>query len=175
MLAKKVAIFQPEDLLEVMPLEQPAAGGIAIGGAQIGARLFVALLFGALVGIERQWHHKNAGVRTHALVSIGACTFGLISLLGFGATNNPMLIAGGVVTGIGFIGGGVIMHQGGVIQGINTAATLWATASMGLAVGAGYYFLTTLVFIAVLVIQFPLTWLEESIERKGMRPGAPSG
>src|SRR5262245_3515051 len=76
--------------------------------------------------VERQWRHKNAGVRTHALVSVGASTFGLISLLGFGATNNPMLIAGGVVTGIGFIGGGVIMHQGGMIQGINTAATLWA-------------------------------------------------
>src|SRR5215831_18509644 len=122
-----------------MPLEYPAAGGIAVSVFQIAARLFLSLIFGALVGIERQWHHKNAGVRTHALVSVGASTFGLISILGFGATNNPMLIAGGVVTGIGFIGGGVIMHQGGVIQGINTAATLWATASMGLAIGAGYY------------------------------------
>jgi putative Mg2+ transporter-C (MgtC) family protein len=157
-----------------MPLEQPAAGGIAIGAAQIVGRLFVALLYGALVGIERQWHHKNAGVRTHAMVSVGAATFGLISLLGFGATNNPMLIAGGVVTGIGFIGGGVIMHRGGIIQGINTAATLWATASMGLAVGAGYYFLTTLVFVAVLVIQFPLTWLEESIDKRRARQSAPS-
>jgi putative Mg2+ transporter-C (MgtC) family protein len=132
----------------VMPLEQPAVGGVAISAGGMAARLFVALLFGALVGIERQWHHKNAGVRTHALVSIGASTFGLISLLGFGATNNPMLIAGGVVTGIGFIGGGVIMRQGGTIQGINTAATLWATASMGLAAGAGYYVLTALVFVA---------------------------
>jgi len=158
-----------------MSLETPATGGIAISEAQIAARLIVSLLFGALVGIERQWHHKNAGVRTHALVSIGACAFGLISLLGFGATNNPMLIAGGVVTGIGFIGGGVIMHRGGVIQGINTAATLWATASMGLACGAGYYFLTSLVFVSVLVIQFPLGWLEESIERRRARRGEPSG
>jgi len=157
-----------------MPVEHPAAGGIAIGAAQIAARLFLSLVFGALIGIERQWHHKNAGVKTHALVSVGASTFGLVSLLGFGATNNPMLIAGGVVTGIGFIGGGVIMHQGGVIQGINTAATLWATASMGLAVGAGYYFLTTLAFIAVMTIQFPLSWLEESVEKQRARPGESS-
>ena len=158
-----------------MPLEQPASSGVAIGAGEMAARLFVALLCGALVGIERQWQHKHAGVRTHALVSIGASSFGLISLLGFGATNNPMLIAGGVVTGIGFIGGGVIMRQGGTIQGSNTAATLWATASMGLAAGAGYYVLTGLVFICVLVIQFPLRWLEESIEARGGGPGGPSG
>jgi putative Mg2+ transporter-C (MgtC) family protein len=155
-----------------MPLEHPALGGIAIAAGEMATRFFVALLFGALVGIERQWHHKNAGVRTHALVSIGAAAFALISLLGFGATNNPMLIAGGVVTGIGFIGGGVIMRHGGAIQGINTAATLWATASMGLAAGAGYYVLAALVFLAVLVVQFPLRWLEESIEARAEAGGA---
>jgi putative Mg2+ transporter-C (MgtC) family protein len=112
-------------------------------------------------------------VRTHALVSIGSTAFGLISLLGFGATNNPMLIAGGVVTGIGFIGGGVIMRQGETIQGINTAATLWATASMGLAMGAGYYLITGLMLLAVLVIQFPLRWLEEAIEARSTGSSKP--
>jgi putative Mg2+ transporter-C (MgtC) family protein len=156
-----------------MPLEQPVTAGVALSALEIASRMFFALLFGALIGIERQWHHKHAGVRTHALVSIGATAFGLISLLGFGTTNNPMLIAGGVVTGIGFIGGGVIMRQGGTIQGINTAATLWAAASMGLAMGAGYYVLTGVVFLAVLVIQFPVRWLEEAIEARSAGPSKP--
>src|SRR3989449_8790311 len=102
----------------------------------------------------------DACIRTHALVSLGASAYGVISLLGFGPTTNPMLIAAGVVSGLGFIGGGVIMRRGPTVQGINTAATLWATASMGLAIGAGYYTLTTLIFLTMLVIQFPLRWLE---------------
>ena len=131
----------------------------------MAARLGLAAGFGALVGIERQWHHKNAGLRTHALVALGAAAFGLISLLGFGPTNNPMLIAGGVVTGIGFIGGGVIMHRGAAVQGINTAATLWATASVGLALGGGYYVLGSLIFLAVLVVQIGLSWVESQIDK----------
>jgi len=145
-----------------VPVEQPASGAAAISALELGARVLLACLFGALVGIERQWHHKNAGVRTHALVSLGASAYGVISLLGFGPTTNPMLIAAGVVSGIGFIGGGVIMRRGPTVQGINTAATLWATASMGLAIGAGYYTLTTLIFLTMLVIQFPLLWLENA-------------
>ena len=149
-----------------MPVEQPASGAAAISALELGARVLLACLFGALVGIERQWHHKNAGVRTHALVSLGASAYGVISLLGFGPTTNPMLIAAGVVSGIGFIGGGVIMRRGPTVQGINTAATLWATASMGLAIGAGYYTLTTLIFLTMLVIQFPLRWLKNAIEAR---------
>jgi putative Mg2+ transporter-C (MgtC) family protein len=87
-------------------------------------------------------------------------------LLGFGPTNNPMLIAGGVVTGIGFIGGGVIMHRGGAVQGINTAATLWATASIGLALGGGYYALGSLIALNVLAVQVVLTWAESQIDKR---------
>ncbi len=133
--------------------------------AELGARLFLALVFGALVGIERRLHHKNAGIQTHALVSVGAASYGMISLLGLGPTNNPMLIAGGVVTGIGFIGGGVIMHRGASVQGLNTAATLWAAASMGLAAGAGYLVFACFVLVALLFIQFSLMWAEDWFER----------
>src|SRR5260370_6499478 len=98
---------------------------------ELGARLLIALLFGALVGIERQWHHKNAGLKTNTLVTVGAAAFALISLRGFGPTNNPAQVAAGVVTGVGFIGGGVIMRRGGSVQGINTAATLCARGSLG--------------------------------------------
>ena len=134
--------------------------------ADVAGRLLLAFVLGALAGVERQWHHKNAGLRTHTLVAVGAAAFTMVSSLGLGPTNNPMLIAAGVVTGIGFIGGGVIMHQGPTVQGINTAATLWTTASMGLAAGAGYYALTAVVFVAILVVQFPLQWVEHWIDRR---------
>src|SRR5438309_8315455 len=100
---------------------------------ELFSRLGMSLLFGMIVGIERQWHHKNAGIKTNTLVAVGSTAFGLISELGFGPTNNPAQVASGVVAGIGFIGAGVIMRRGGSVQGINSAATLWATASMGLA------------------------------------------
>jgi putative Mg2+ transporter-C (MgtC) family protein len=134
--------------------------------ADVAGRLLLAFVLGALAGVERQWHHKNAGLRTHTLVAVGAAAFTMVSSLGLGPTNNPMLIAAGVVTGIGFIGGGVIMHQGPTVQGINTAATLWTTASMGLAAGAGYYGLTAMIFVAIVVVQFPLQWVEHWIDRR---------
>jgi putative Mg2+ transporter-C (MgtC) family protein len=134
--------------------------------AEVALRLSVAFVLGALVGVERQWHHKSAGLRTHTLVAVGAAAFTIVSSLGLGPTNSPMMIAAGVVTGIGFIGGGVIMPQGPTVQGINTAATLWTTASIGLAAGAGYYALMAMVFAAVLVVQFPLQRVEQWIDRQ---------
>jgi len=131
-------------------------------------RVVAALVLGALAGIERQWHHKNAGVRTHTLVAVGAATFTLVSVA-LAAPSNSMVIAAGVVTGIGFIGGGVIMHQGATVQGINTAATLWTTASIGLAAGAGYYELMLLVFAVLIVVQFPLAWVERWIDNHAER------
>jgi putative Mg2+ transporter-C (MgtC) family protein len=131
-------------------------------------RVVAAFVLGALAGIERQWHHKNAGVRTHTLVAVGAATFTLVSVA-LAAPSNSMVIAAGVVTGIGFIGGGVIMHQGATVQGINTAATLWTTASIGLAAGAGYYELMLLVFAVLIVVQFPLAWVERGIDRHAAR------
>jgi putative Mg2+ transporter-C (MgtC) family protein len=133
--------------------------------AEIALRLGLAAVLGACAGVERQWHHKNAGLRTHTLVAVGAAAFTVASFLGLGIGNNPMVIAAGVVTGIGFIGGGVIMHRGPTVQGINTAATLWTTASIGLAAGAGYYALTLMVFAVLLVVQFPLQRVEEWIDR----------
>src|ERR1700692_443890 len=95
---------------------------------QPALQLLMSAVFGTLVGIERQWRHKNAGLKTNALVSVGATAFGLIALGGFGPGSQPTHIAAGVVTGVGFIGAGVIMHRGGSLQGINSAATLWAEA-----------------------------------------------
>jgi putative Mg2+ transporter-C (MgtC) family protein len=136
--------------------------------------LALALLCGVLIGIERQWHHKNAGVKTHALVSLGAATFSLVSQRGLGPGSNPVQIAAGIVTGIGFIGGGLIMRRGSSIQGINSAATLWATASLGLAAGAGHYGLSITALVLILLTQVTLPRLEAWVNRKagplGVRP-----
>lgn len=133
---------------------------------ELGARLLTALVFGALVGIERQWHHKNAGLKTNTLVTVGAAAFALISLRGFGPTANPAQIAAGVVTGVGFIGAGVIMRRGGNVQGINTAATLWAAGSLGLSIGMGYYILALLLLGVIILIQFSFRWLATLIDRR---------
>lgn len=133
---------------------------------ELAGRLFFSLLSGMVVGLERQWHHKHAGVKTNTLVATGATAFALVSQHGFGPNSNPAQVAAGVVTGIGFIGAGVIMRRGGSVQGINSAATLWASASMGLAIGAGYYKLAALVLIAVLAIQLLLQRLANWIDSR---------
>jgi putative Mg2+ transporter-C (MgtC) family protein len=131
---------------------------------ELATRLASSTLFGSLIGIERQWHHKNAGIKTNTLVAVGSTAFALISELGFGPTNNPAQVASGVVSGIGFIGAGVIMRRGSSVQGINSAATLWATASMGLAIGGGYYRLGWIILLVVLAIQFFVRWLANWID-----------
>lgn len=135
-------------------------------GAEMAARLLMSAVFGTLVGIERQWRHKTAGLKTNALVSVGATSFGLIALISFGQGSSPTQIAAGVVTGIGFIGAGVIMHRGASVQGINTAATLWASAGMGLAIGQGSYQLATYILGTVLIVQFSLQWAANYINRR---------
>ena len=150
-------------------------GGVPLLPTEVAIRLALAFVVGACVGVERQWNHKNAGLRTHTLVAVGAAAFTIVSALGLGPTSNPMLIAAGVVTGIGFIGGGAIMHDGHSVHGLNTAATLWTTASMGLAAGSGYYAVTGMIFVAVLMVQFPLELVEQWIDRASRRRVPPEG
>jgi putative Mg2+ transporter-C (MgtC) family protein len=95
-----------------------------------------------LVGIERQYHHHSAGVRTYAAVCLGACLFALVSTHIPGA--DPSRMAANIVVGIGFIGGGVILHHGEKTFGLTTAATLWVIAGIGTGVGFGMYILPTL-------------------------------
>src|SRR2546426_1946828 len=144
---------------------------------ELAVRTLLALVLGAVIGVERQWHHKSAGIRTHALLALGAAGFALISHLLFLNPNpqtNSTQIAAGVVTGIGFICGGVIMHRGGSVQGLNTAASLWTTAGVGMAIGGGFYAFACLLLAAVLTVQFPFVWIENWCDRRIASPPASS-
>ncbi len=111
-------------------------------------RVTVSLLCGAFIGYERERHGLEAGIRTYAAVAIGTCSFGLISSHVPGSADFTR-IAAGVVTGIGFIGAGVIVHSRGKALGLTTAATIWATASVGLAIAFGMYILGVLTSIII--------------------------
>ena len=105
------------------------------------ARLLLAAVLGGAIGAERELNDQPAGLRTHMLLTIGACLFTLISAYGFGGGTDPSRIAAQIVTGIGFLGGGAIVRHGLTVKGLTTAASIWATASVGVAVGAGDYVL----------------------------------
>ena len=124
---------------------------------QLVIRLLAAVLLGALIGYEREFRAKNAGVRTHIMVALGAALFMIISQHGFpdAAKFDAARIAAGVVTGVGFLGGGVIMHQGFNIKGITTAALIWTAAALGLSVGYGFYIPAVVVFVLV-ILTLPL-------------------
>ena len=96
-----------------------------------------ALLLGCLIGLERQWHRRNAGLRTNALVSLGAALFVSLSGLLFG-TGDQSRIAAQVVSGIGFIGAGLLIKEGMNVSGLNTAATLWCAGAVGTLAGSGF-------------------------------------
>jgi putative Mg2+ transporter-C (MgtC) family protein len=99
-------------------------------------RMLIALALGSLIGAERQFHQRLAGLRTNALVSVGAALF--VSMSALDIHGDPMRIAAQVVSGIGFLAGGVIFREWLSVQGLNTAATLWSTAAVGSLAGFGY-------------------------------------
>ncbi|MBT0160142.1 MgtC/SapB family protein [Candidatus Bathyarchaeota archaeon A05DMB-2] len=113
------------------------------------ASLLLAVAFGAVVGIERELIHKPAGLRTHMLVSLGSCLFTIVSI---SFSMDPARIAAGIVAGIGFIGAGTIWAEKDKVQGITTAASLWASAAIGLTTGIGDYPLAGVVTFLVVII-----------------------
>jgi putative Mg2+ transporter-C (MgtC) family protein len=127
-----------------------------------------ALLFGAAIGLERQWHHRLAGLRTNALVSTGAAAF--VALSGMAAGDNSATrIAAQVVSGIGFLGAGVIFREGFSVRGLNTAATLWCAAAVGTLAGSGFLAaaaIVTMMVVATNVVLRPLSHLVARQESK---------
>lgn len=123
-------------------------------------RVIVACFLGCLIGWERERHRNivSAGIRTYGAIALGSCAFGILSY--FVTDADPSRIAAQVVTGIGFLGGGIIFRQGDYVTGLTTAATLWATAAVGLAVAFGLYFVALLIAILIyLLLYLPrLNW-----------------
>ncbi|MEX1022804.1 MAG: MgtC/SapB family protein [Dehalococcoidia bacterium] len=101
-------------------------------------RLLVAALAGAIIGFERTYSGKRAGIRTVTMVSVGAAVFTLVSIYGF-EVHDQSRVAAQVASGVGFLGAGAIIRQGGTVQGLTTAAAIWVAAALGLAAGVGLY------------------------------------
>lgn len=135
-------------------------------------RLGCAMLVGLVIGTERERTNRPAGMRTHILVSLGACVAAFAGELLFhqyramGASPDPARLAAQVITGVGFLGAGTIMREGMSVKGLTTAASVWATACLGLAAGFGYY---VLALSGMLLIFITLTVLEV-LEKKLITP-----
>ncbi len=131
-------------------------------------RLLLAIIAGALVGFEREFRHRSAGIRTHALVSMGAACFVLLSLDLTSSGGDPTRIIGQVVTGVGFLGAGVIMRDGVSIMGLNTAATVWCSSAIGCFAGAGFFIETILITLGVLLAHLLFRPIESRLDKKLM-------
>jgi putative Mg2+ transporter-C (MgtC) family protein len=120
-------------------------------------KLILAVLMGGLIGAEREFHDKAAGFRTLILICVGATLFTIFSVK-LGGADNGTRIAANIVSGVGFLGAGVILRDAGRVVGLTTASAIWLTAAVGMGIGSGYYWLSTVaVFIVMLVLLvFPL-------------------
>src|SRR5712691_9535049 len=137
----------------------------ALGWDDTLVRVAVAAALGGAVGLERELDEKAAGLRTHVLVSVGAALFTLVGAYGFGefprGSIDPSRIAAQIVTGVGFLGAGVIFRQGFTIRGLTTAASLWLVAAIGMAAGAGFWEGAVIATGAALLSLRPLEWIKE--------------
>ncbi len=103
-------------------------------------RLLLAFVLGTIIGLERQWQRKMAGIKTNALVAVGAALFILVAQKVGGDTSGTARIAANIVTGIGFLGAGIMMRNGSSISGVNTAATIWCSSAIGAMAGLGFWY-----------------------------------
>lgn len=122
----------------------------------------VSLLAGSLVGLEREYKNKSAGFRTIVLICLGATTFTIVSRFGIGSDDR---IAANIITGIGFIGAGVIFKDKFSVMGLTTAAVIWVVAGIGMAAGMGYYSLAVSLSVATVIILSVFNKVESAMER----------
>lgn len=140
-----------------------------IENSELIIKLFLALFLGTLIGVERLFVHKEAGMKTHSLVSLGSALFVIISetlMIKYGGLDfDPSRIASQIIVGIGFLGAGSIIFEGSHIRGLTTASGLWVTAGIGMAVGFGLYNLAIITTVLVLVIFTIMGILEKPIRK----------
>lgn len=139
---------------------------------QMITRLLLTLLLSGLIGLERQVHRRDAGLRTHILVALGSCLIMLTSLYVFDiykdkVSLDPARIAAGVITGIGFLGAGTIIREPEKVRGLTTAASLWVVAGIGLAVGIGFNRVAVYTTALVLIVLHFLRYAEGSLAKGG--------
>lgn len=115
-------------------------------------RLVLAVVFGGLIGIERELVHRPAGVRTHMLVSLGSALLVLLAIESIPSGIDKVMA--GIITGIGFLGAGTIFKSKIEVHGLTTAASIWAVAAVGLGIGLGYYFMTIVSVVIVLIVLY---------------------
>jgi putative Mg2+ transporter-C (MgtC) family protein len=142
---------------------------------ELVVRVLVGLALGAAIGLERQWRSRMAGMRTNTLVAGGSALFVVLGAYSFdSATADPTRVAAQVVSGIGFLGAGVIMREGLNVRGLNTAATLWCSAAVGSLAGAGLYTIAALGALGVIATNTVLRPITRAIHRRRERsvPGA---
>lgn len=120
---------------------------------EMSLRLLLAAFLGGVIGFQREWTGKEAGLRTHMLICLGSALFTALSVYAFPGSD-PARIASGIATGIGFIGAGVILHRTGGVKGLTTAATIWGVAAIGVAAGSGKYILSAVGCALTLVVLF---------------------
>lgn len=137
-------------------------------------KMVVAVFLGAAVGLERELAGQPAGIRTHSLVALGSALFTIIALAysqpptGPAVPGETVRLVAALVTGIGFLGAGTIVRSGGTVAGLTTAASLWATAAIGLGAGGGFYLLAVAAVALVLLVLRGFSWLKTLL-----RPGLP--
>lgn len=134
--------------MDVAEWFQSLADTIAFTG---GFRVLIAAMLGVILGLERQFSNKDAGLRTYALVASGSALFTVLSIEGFDAADTSR-VAAQIVTGIGFLGAGLIFRRGVNVQGLTTAAGLWSVAAIGMAAGTGLWGLAIVVTVIVLSV-----------------------
>lgn len=130
-------------------------------------QLVLAALLGGVIGFEREWTGKSAGLRTYSLVALGACLFSVLSIAFEGTPNfDPARVLSQIVVGVGFIGAGLIIVQGGKVRGLTTAAGLWVTAALGAAVGLRLYFIAAASSLLTLLILWGLRKVELTLSKR---------
>jgi len=139
---------------------------------QMITRLLLTLVLSGLIGLERQVHRRDAGLRTHILVALGSCLIMLTSLYVFDIYKDqvaldPVRIAAGVVTGIGFLGAGTIIREPDGVRGLTTAASLWVVAGIGLAAGVGFNKIAIYTTVLVLIVLHFLRFVEKPLSKEG--------
>ena len=161
---------------------------------ELAGRIALAFVLGAIVGFEREVNDHPAGLRTHVAIALGACLFAIVSAYGFEEFDVPRdrtvhqvdvtRVASQIVSGMGFLGGGAILKYGPNVRGLTTAASMWVTAAIGLAVAVGSYAIalvtTAAVLLSLVILKLPKRWIDNRLAKDRdtvvirMAPGKPS-